>query len=1023
MEKNTGTKTKGKLFVLLILTFFLVNNGYAQSTSNDRQTSFTVSGTVTDAQTGDPLVGVNILVVGTSMGGITNVNGHYSLTVPSLQDTLRFSYIGYQTKVVPISGRQTINIKLVSKVITGQQLVVVGYGTQQKGQVTGSISTVTAEDLNDVPAVTNISQALRGQVAGVRIQSTSTRPGASARIRIRGTRSLTASNAPLIVVNNIPYGGSLNDLNVNNIKSIEVLKDAAATAIYGSRGANGVILVTMKDGRPGPAQITYSGYMGVNTVARRYQVFNGPEFIAMRNLAGYRPYTNREMENKRTEDYTNWQDLMYTHGRVASHQLTISGGTDLTTYAVGGGYFYESTVLPGISFKKYSLNASLNQEIGDRIEIGFHNITTYQVRKGQSAGFMYPILTLTPLSPAFVDSTGALVRRPSYPNETYYNPLFVNKEKRWEERSKRITTFNNFYGKLHIYKGLNYRINIGLSYRQQQYGSYFGSRTPFRNGAANTAEVNNGRSIAYTIQNLLYYKKTIAEKNNIKLTALYSVHQSQEDNTLITNKNINANYLLYYNLGLSSSTPVVPADRQGYSKRGLLSYMLRVNYNYDHRYLLTLSGRRDGSSVLAEGHKWHSYYAIAVAWNIANETFMQNVNVVDNLKIRASFGETANQAIAPYTTLGALDQNLYNFGSNFVRGYYVSSLPNHSLGWEYTRSYNIGIDFSFFNSRISGSIDLYKQHTYNLLLSQRLPQTSGVPGSYLKNVGETLNKGLGIELSTVNIADDDFRWTTGLNFSLNRNKIVALNAGIQRNVANGWFVGHPINVIFDYKKVGIWQLTESLEAAEYGQRPGQIHVKDVNNDGDITGADRMILGTLNPDFTFGFTNHIYYKGFDLTIVTYGKVGGKLISTVYQPQSYLNMLSGRRNGMKVDYWTPTNPTNAFPKPTHLNGGTPLYGSTLGYFSATYFKIRSITLGYTLPERWLESIGGESLRIYANVKNVATFFSPYLEAGGVTPQPNGQGYQGVGGSDIPYRQLTIGANAPPVRTFALGIKITY
>lgn len=981
-----------------------------------------VSGKVTDANTEEALPGVNIIVKGTSRGTATDLDGSFKLNVHSLNDTLMVSYLGYETMAVPIDGRTTINISLRQQTLTGEEVVVVGYGQQQKSDVTGSIASVSAKDVSEVP-VANVSQALQGRTAGVQVQQTSTRPGQTAQIRIRGTRSLTASNNPLIVVDDVPFEGSLNDLNTNNIQSIEVLKDASATAIYGSRGANGVILVTTKQGRSGKPQITYNAYQGINTVARRYQVFDAQEFINMRNLSGYQPYTNRELESMRTGNYTDWQDQMYDNGTISNQQLNVSGGTATTRYSFGGGYYDETAVTPGQEFQRYSLHMNISQDIGDRIKVGLKSNNSYNITEGESASFMYPILTTTPLDPAY-DSTGAIVQIPGYPNENQYSPLLLNKKNTWTEQRKRIATYNSIFGELNILEGLKYRINVGLNYRHDQYGNFYASDTPFNNGGQSTARVDNGVSYDYTIQNLLYYKKTLAKKHELDATALYSIHQSQTNNTDLRAMDMVANFSQYYNLGLSNSTPTVPANDQGYAKRGLISYMGRINYTYDDRYLITLTGRVDGSSVLAEDKQWNAYPAVAVAWRVINEKFMKNQDFITNLKLRASYGETSNQAVNPYQTLGSLTQNLYNFGSNNAYGYYVSNLPNQNLGWEYTKSYNAGIDFGFLNSRIKGSVEVYKQHTFDILLNQNLPPTSGVPGAFLTNVGETENKGLEVQLTTINsMKTNGLFWSTDFNFSLNRNKILKLNSGVQQDIGNGWFVDQPINVIYDYQKVGIWQLDEAAEAAKYGMKPGQIHVADLNNDGQITGDDRTILGSLDPDFEFGITNRFNYKGFDLSIVAFARVGGKLISTLHQPQSYLNMLSGRRNGVKVNYWTPTNPTNDYPMPSASRGDNPVYGSTLGYFDASFLNIRSIDLGYTLPDKWVKAFGGQSVRIYANVKNVATLFSPYIDEGGVSPQPTGYGYQGVGTSNIPGRQLTVGANTPPVRTFSLGINITY
>ncbi len=408
------------LFALPLL-LLLASPAFAQQTM--------LRGTVLDSLSRDPLPGVNVVVKGTIIGTATDVDGRFSFEVRSLADTLQISYISFNTKLVPIAGRTNFSIRLQPDVITQEEVVVIGYGTIKAADVTGAISTVGREELDDIP-VPNLAQALQGRVAGVEVQQTSTRPGQTGQIRIRGTRSLTASNNPLLVVDDVPFEGSINGLNPSNIQSIQVLKDASATAIYGSRGANGVIIVTTRRGSAGRPQVTYNAYQGINTVSKRYETFSGPEFIALRETAGFQPYTEAEQAAIAADAYTDWQDLLYQNGVTIDHHLNVSGGTESTTYSFGGGYYNESAVTPGIAYERYSLNASIRQDIGSRLNVGFSSNSSHGISEGESASFIYPILTLTPISPAY-DENGEIANVTAYPNEDYYSPLLLENTDNW----------------------------------------------------------------------------------------------------------------------------------------------------------------------------------------------------------------------------------------------------------------------------------------------------------------------------------------------------------------------------------------------------------------------------------------------------------------------------------------------------------------------------------------------------------------------------------------------------------------
>jgi len=983
-----------------------------------------VTGRVVDASN-NPLIGIYVVEKGTNNGVITDADGKYSITVASGNSLLTFSSIGYESQQIIVGDQTSLNITLAGSVIGLDEVIVVGYGVQRKSDITGSITSVDVNKVRDVPS-SNITKALQGKTAGVEIQNTSTRPGGSTQIRIRGNRSLSASNDPLIVVDGIPFGGSLNDISSDDIASLEVLKDASATVIYGSRGSNGVILIQTKRGKEGKLKVTYNGYLGVATVTRKYDVYNAEEYVNLRTAAGYTNYLRNEKESMLLGRETDWQDLVYQDGKTTNHEINLSGGTATTKYSFSGGYYNETGVLPEIGFARYTMRAAIDQEISKYVKIGMSTMNSYGITDGQSANPMWSLVSLTPLSIAY-NIDGTLNERPGYDTEETYNPLTLADHSRWKEQNRRASSFNTFYAEVQILEGLKYKLNTGIDFNQNKYNNYYGSNTPFRNGAENNARVQNSDNLSYTIENILTFDKILNDVHKFNFTGLYSVQQSTSTRSRFDAINVPVDFLQYNNLSLAE-TVTAPNDFNDYSQWGILSYMGRLNYSLKDRYLVTLTGRADASSRLADGNKWHYYPAVALGWKIINESFMKNLSAVTNLKLRFGYGQAGNTAINPYSTLGGLTSNFYSFGPQGVRGYYVSTLPNKKLGWEATTTTNVGVDFGFIDDRITGSVDLYLQETKDLLLGKRLPASQGVPGSFLQNIGKTENRGLEIALNGDIIrpkSEGGFSWTLSVNLFLNREKIVALQDSITRDVGNGWFVGEPSSSIFDYEKIGIWQLGEEVDAAGFGAKPGDIKFRDISGpdgipDGQITDVDRTILGSSQPVFQGGFTSSFEFKGFDLSIVGYTRVGGMIISTLHQPNSYINRLDGRRNGIKVDYWTPENPTNDMPAPNVNFVATR--SSVLGYFDGSFLKIRSINLGYNVPKRLVRFIGDDcSVRLYSSVVDPFIFFSPYIEKGGVDPEPNGTG--AGSGDPVPSRALSVGLNTPPTTKFIFGVNVKF
>ncbi|WP_460578180.1 SusC/RagA family TonB-linked outer membrane protein [Hymenobacter coalescens] len=948
--------------------------------SAQAQTTQNVSGRVTAAD-GSGLPGVSVVVAGTSQGTTTNSEGVYNLQGVPGGATLTYSFVGYASQRVAVGGRSTVDVRLLEDVQNINEVVVVGYGTQRKSQVTGAISSVDEKALRDVP-VANIGQALQGRAAGVNISSASSSPGQNPVIRIRGNRSFAGSNDPLLVVDGVPYDGNLNDLNPDDITSLEVLKDASSTAIYGARGANGVILITTKRGKAGAPRATYNAYYGTKRAYGLFDLQDGQEYYNFRrqaylangianpdNTPGFLNQSEREnLAAGRTTDY---QDLLFQNGHIQNHSLGVSGGTEQTQYSASLGYYDETGIVPVQRLQRYSLRATLDQQIGKRVKIGLNTLNSYTDQDDPTLNIINGILTGSPLASPY-DANGIPLL---FPNDdtALGNPLAFYTPDAHLDKRRRLRTFNSLYGQVNILKGLDYRLNIGLDGRSENNDSYFASQTPARGGGQNAASRSQNLAFNLLAENILTYNRTFADKHDLNLTALYSAQEYRAEGFGAGSQNLPTNYQLNNNLG--AGTPTAPNSYQ--SQFDIISYMGRVNYSFDNRYSLTGTVRVDGSSRLAPGNKYKAFPSAAVAWNLANESFLRDRGWVSALKLRASLGRVGSTAVNPYQTLGSLQSALgngyYNSGGTGLIGVVPATIPNPNLGWEYTTTTNFGLDFGFFDNRVAGSVEVYQQRTSDLLLPDALPTASGY-SAFTRNIGQTQNRGLEISLTTVNVRTaSGFEWSTDWNFTVNREKVLDLGLGNDENgnpksdIGNQRFIGQPLYVIYDYKKSGIWQTNEAADAARYNSRVGQIKIQDTNNNGTIDPGDRQIIGSRQPKFEAGMTQRLRFKGFDLTAVGLTRVGATIVDPLLFGNSYFTTFEGRRNQINLDYWTPQNPTNAFPQPRQGNGDFPPYSQTLAYVSGTFIKVRSIDLGYSLPASWAEKVRVSNARLYVQVQN--------------------------------------------------------
>jgi len=1028
--------------------------------AQDRQITGRVTG-----EDGQGIPGVNIQIKSTARGTTSDVNGNYRLSVPEQAGSvLVFSYIGYITQEVPIGTQSTINTTLSVDNKTLSEVVVVGYGTQRKRDVTGSVVSVSETTLKEVPAP-NLLNQLKGRAAGVTIVSNGSTPGSQGSIRIRGNRTLTSGNnngdgldGPLVVVDGIPFGG-LNDINPDDIASLEILKDASATAIFGSRGAGGVILVTTKRGKVGKPVFSYDGYHGVTNIMGKYNVMNGPEYAQFKQEAAkYNrtapgttayPLTIKEQEALAAGVSTDWQDLIYKPGFNTNHQLGLQGGVENTQYSLGLGYFNETGIIPSQKFERYTIRATIDQRIGKHIKIGLNtlNTLTYTNTPG-GGGVPGGLVRLTPLaSPYNPDGSVNLFPSEGSIDAAGINPLtIITKKDAYLGRTRSLRTFNSLYAEWNILPGLRYRFNAGLNFSQSNYNGYGGPLTYFNQAqvqSSSNAEISNSEFWDINLQHLLYYDKTVG-KHKFGFTGLYEVTQNHNLGSRFTITGVPADYIKTSNFSLASGTPVANADfGNSFAETGLLSYMGRVNYSYNDRYLLTLTLRRDGSSTLSPQNRYFNYPAIGGGWNVIDEPFMKSVPAISNLKLRGGWGISGNRNVGAYATLGSLSAGYYNFGLGTAGqqlAYTVTSLPAANLGWQSTSQVDIGVDFGFLNNRITGTVDWYLQKTKDILLSVPLPPSNGA-GSTLQNLGRT--EGRGLETSfTFEIfrKPGGFNWSTDLIYFFNREKITQLTTPTElSNIGAGWFVGQPLSVIYDYKKTGIWQTADresGLLARQTSpvQFPGQIRVEDINGDNKIDPADRQILGNFQPKWEGGITNRFTFKNFDASIVTFARMGMKVVvpyltgnSTGSGGFAFFNQ--GRVNQVKTDYWTDTNPTNNFPAPD-AGGAVQWFGSTLGYYDGSFVKVRSINIGYTFSNQLIKKIGASSARLYVNATNPLILYSP-LVRDNLAIDPEGNGYatgqttlnDQSGNRATPERQISVNLNNPPIRQFTAGVNLKF
>jgi TonB-linked SusC/RagA family outer membrane protein len=984
---------RGLLVALLAITSTIV---FAQS----RQ----ITGSVVDTN-GESVIGASVTIKGTTTGIITDVDGNFSLTVKP-QDVLVISYLGYEAQSITIGNQTSLQVIMKDDTQLLDEVVVVGYGVVKKSDVTGSLAVLGKKEIEAMP-VQNTMQAMQGKMAGVDITSNE-RPGEVGQIRIRGERSLNASNSPLFVVDGIPLQGvGFESINPNDIESINVLKDASATAIYGSRGANGVVLVTTKRGEKGGLKLMYSGTMTASKLQDRREMMDAGTWIeyarnAQRNYGNYPDVATIEADNtlfnKDPHAWANiekgWAGGVWDGSKVPTydwtghgeqtaitqeHVLSASGGTDKIQSYTSFGYLNQEGTQPGQNFKRYTASSSIDLQATKWFKLGSTmNISYSDQEYGYSGGYYYALQASLPYAVPFTPE-GEYIRNPGG-DIGIVNP--INENNLSKNRRQNLRALGSLYSEVtfgdlwNVLDGLRYRLQFGPGFQYHN------------NGQANPAEsvtgdgLNNARYITstrrtWTLDNLIYYDKTFG-KHAFGLTLLQSASSSHVEDSDVSNTNVNSDKELWYNLG-STSDRTKWGIGTGMTESQMVSYMVRANYNFSEKYLLTISGRWDGASQLADNNKWDFFPSAAIGWRLDQESFLEDKDWISQLKLRLGVGVTGNAAIDAYATKGALASTDYSFGNQVQNGKVSSDfwvpnpvvMANIMLGWEKTATYNVGIDFSLIKGRVSGSIDVYKSKTSDLLMAQDIPALTGFKRTWA-NIGKTENKGIDLTLNTINIETHDFQWSSTITFSADKGKITELANNRTEDINNRWFVGEPLGVYYDYVYDGIWKTSEAEQALKYGRLPGQIRVKDLKNepdkDGKITekidaNEDREIVGKKRPDWSGGLSNTFTYKNFELSCFIYGRFG-------FSVEAGGERLGGRYPIRVIDYWIKDVNEDA---EYYAPGTEDTYFTSMGYRDGSFIKIRNISLGYNFKSKLLKSAGISRLKLYSQVMNPVIIYS--------------------------------------------------
>lgn len=1026
---NTQKVTSGvlaKVRRLLVMALMAVVSlaAFAQGKS--------VSGKVSD-EAGEGIIGATVMVKGTTNGTSTDIEGLFNLKNVADNAILVFSYVGCVPQEVKLNGRSSVDVILKEDAAMLDDLVVVGYGTQKKSDVTGALSHIGADELSSRP-VSNAFEALQGKAAGVDI-TTNERPGTIGSIRIRGERSLTASNEPLYVVDGVPLmsASGIETLNPRDIESIDILKDASATAIYGSRGANGVVIVTTKQGKKGQFSLNYSGSVTWQNLVdrspsmsaaqhidyRRWAAFNSdPEkyadprnptkesdallfgtiddITAYNNIMG--GWANGSWDPSLVNDY-DWTAQALRTGFIQEHTVSASGGTEKMNAFGSIGYLNNKGTQHGQEYNRFTGRVGVNITPVDwftfslsmnasREKQDYGMSSSYAPSSTNSAGAIYDLYKKGYQWAQPYDADGNRIHYPGGDNQCY-NPI-----DEWEHNQSQRETWRllgNFAATLHFgeiwapLKGLDYKFSFGPDYRNYRKGDFIDDQSAYKfmNGANNQAAWETRRDFSWTLDNMITYNNTFAEKHSVGLTLLQTASKWNYETASMKLSRIEQNMYLWNAMGSLDITDKENGAGMstGLNERQLESYMVRLNYAFDERYLITASARWDGASQLSAGRKWAFFPSMSLGWRLQQEAFLRDVNWLTNLKLRAGVGTTGNSAISPYSTLGNIQSIFIPTGNGYEKAYVMNDpayvkdplvMANTQVGWEKTTQWNVGLDYGFFNNRLNGSLEVYFSKTNDLLLKMSVPTVTGY-ASTIGNIGKTSNKGVELTVNAVPVETHDFSWNTSFNLGWQKDRIDELANGKEDDIANKWFIGEQIGVYYDYLTDGLWQDTpqdreEMAQWTDYKFAPGMVKPVDQNGDYKMDADDLVIVGHKRPAVNAGWTNIFNYKGIELSFQIYGRFN-------YMVNAAQHLFGFGNLGNTVDYWTPDNTDAEFQRPyltSVQTGDADPFSNQNGYRKANFIRMRNISIGYILPSKYLEKVDLKHVKVYGQVINPFDFY---------------------------------------------------
>ena len=977
--------------ILLSISFLISVFGVAQSQ--------TLNGTIVD-KSGEPMIGVSVIIKGTTIGTVSDVNGNFSIKTTNPKDQIQFSYIGYINQTIQIGSQKILKVIMDDKSKDLDEVIVVGYGTQKKSDLTGSVVSVKADDMNAVPT-SSVAEMLRGQAAGVVVTQNSSRPGGGSDIVIRGTKSLTGGNGPLYIVDGVPVN-NIDDYNSQDIQSVEVLKDASSEAIYGARASNGVILITTKRGKENKTTVDFSTYVGTQIMKRNFSFYNGSEYAqlfreANRGMDGTylsgTPDANgvypndasvfgNMYQNMVNKNYTDWESLAIKPALQQKYDLSVRTGNKDTKISASMGYYDQKGMIAPAAYQRANFRFNAEQKITKNLTFGLNTNYTYSTRSQEDDTFNKFITEPPLLSPAYANANKGLLENGKYSpmwnnanqsNKTISGNFLLNGTIEWE-----------------ILKGLKYKLNASLNNRNSEQNIYLNSLHEKGTTVTGLATIGITNYTDYLLENIFTYDKKINNDNKFDLTFVQSTDLQKTEVNQMQGSGFVSDELGSDFIGSAAKLyPIVHTIRP----INLVSYMGRIRYNLKERYLFSASARMDGSSVFGVNNKWGTFPAASFGWRASEEEFLKDNQWLSNLKLRVSYGSVGNTGIAPYQSQVLATPYTFQFGTgDALIGYLPGTqLPNPDLKWETTTTLNTGIDFSFLNDRIGGTLEYYNAKTSDLLELKSINQTTGY-NSQLVNIGKVQNQGVELTLNFVPVKTKDFSWTVGMNCSANRNKIIALNGAVDakgnpvNDIANGWFIGHNINSYYDYQFLKIMQKGDTQNAVYTNAPiPGDILVKDVSKNDTINDSDKAIMDR-DPTWTGAFSSTFKWKGIDFSFDIYTVQGALRLNPYLYDSNSGGSLTGALNGIKVDYWTLENPSTTAPRPRN---GTINYLSSLAYQDASYVRLRNVSIGYTFPKKMMSALKMSNLRVYASGTNIWTLtkylsYSPEASASAY-PEP--------------------------------------